>query len=241
MSLQPHKCEALCITNKRLPIHFIYQCSNCPLKWSESVRYLGVVINSRLTWSDHCKSVCSKAARVLNLLRRKLYCCSSVAKSRAYSALILPMFLYSCQVWLPHYQKDILVLESVQKRAARWVCNSRLNPSHYSWSPTSDSCISRLGWPSIITRLTVSCLLFLFDLLHNRFAMSFSDYFEFNTFSTKSHLKTLVCKQSVVNAYRYFFFVNFIFIWNSLPFSVVSVSSRSVFRSSVYKLLCVDS
>ena len=241
ISLQLHKCEALCITNKRLPIHFTYQYSNCPLKWSESVRYLGVVINSRLTWSDHCKSVCSKAARVLNLLRRKLYCCSSVAKSRAYSALILPMFLYSCQVWLPHYQKDILVLESVQKRAARWVCNSRLNLSHYSWSPTSDSCISRLGWPSIMTRLTVSCLLFLFDLLHNRFAMSFSDYFEFNTFSTKSHSKTLVCKQSVVNAYRYSFFVNFIFIWNRLPFSVVSVSSRSVFRSSVYKLLCVDS
>ena len=52
---------------------------------------------------------------------------------------------------------------------------------------------------------------------------------------------TLVCKQSVVNVYRYSFFVNFIFIWNRLPFSVVSVSSRSVFHSSVYKLLCVDS
>ena len=52
---------------------------------------------------------------------------------------------------------------------------------------------------------------------------------------------TLVCKQSVVNAYCYSFFVNFIFIWNRLPFSVVSVSSRSVFCSSVYKFLCVDS
>ena len=27
VSLQPHKCEALCITNKCLPTHFIYQCS----------------------------------------------------------------------------------------------------------------------------------------------------------------------------------------------------------------------
>ncbi len=241
MSLQPHKCEALCITNKRLPIHFTYQCSNYSLKWSESVRYLGVVINSRLTWSDHCKSVCSRATGVLNLLRRKLYCCSSVAKSHAYCALILPMFLYSYQVWLPHYQKDILVLESIQKRAARWICNSRLDPSCCSWDPTSDICISRLGWPSIMTRLTVSCLLFLFDLFHNRFAMSFFDYFQFNTSSTKSHPMTLVCKQSVVNAYRYSFFVNLIFIWNRLPFSIVSVSSRNIFRSSVYKFLCVDS
>lgn len=83
---------------KHSSIHFTYQCSNYPLKWSEFVRYLGVVINSCLTWSDHCMNVCLKVARVWNLLRRKLYCCSSVAKSRAYSALILPMFQYSSQV-----------------------------------------------------------------------------------------------------------------------------------------------
>ena len=92
-----------------------------------------------------------------------------------------------------------------------------------------------------MTRLTVSCLLFLFDLFHNRFAMSFFDYFQFNISSTKSHPVTLVCKQSVVNAYRYSFFVNLIFIWNRLPFSIVSVSSRNIFRSSVYNFLCVDS
>ena len=118
MSQQLHKCEALCISNKRSLVQFTYYCSNYPLKWSKSVRYLGVVINSRLTWSDHCRSVCSKAARVLNLLRRKLFCCSTSAKSRAYCVLVLPIFQYSCQVWRPHYQKDILILESVQKHAA---------------------------------------------------------------------------------------------------------------------------
>ena len=189
MSLQPCKCEAFCIINA---IYFTYQCSNYPLKWSKSVRYLGVVINSRLTWSDHCKAVCSKAGRSLNLLRSRLYCWSSVAKSWAYTAFILPVFQYSCQVWLPHYKKDNFALELVQRRAARWVCNNQLDPSCYSRSPPSDVCISRLGWPSIMTRLIVFCLLFVFDLLHNRFAMSFSDYFNFNTSSIKSHSMTLV-------------------------------------------------
>ena len=173
MSLQPHKCETLCISNKQSLVQFTYYCSDYPLKWSNSVRYLGIVINNRLTWSDQCRSVCSKATGVLNLLRRKLYCCSTTAKSRAFSVLILQ---YSCHVWLPHYQKDISILESVQKRAARWVCNSKLNPSRYSWNPSTDICICRLGWSSIMNRLTVSCLLFLFDLLHNKFAMSFNDY-----------------------------------------------------------------
>ena len=56
-----------------------------------------------------------------------------------------------------------------------------------------------------MNRFTASCLLFLFDLLHNKFAMSFNDYFQFNTSSTKSHSLSLVCKQSVVNSYRYSF------------------------------------
>ena len=146
---------------------------------------------------------CSKATRILNLLRRKLNCCSSVAKSRAYTALILPVFQYSCHVWLPHYKKDIFILELVQKHAVRWVCNSRLDLSCYSWSPSSDVCISWLGWPSIMARLIVFCSLFVFDLLHNKFAMFFSDYFNFITSSTTSQSMTLVCKQSVVNPYRY--------------------------------------
>ena len=180
MSLQPHKCEALCISNKRSLVQFTYYCSVYPFQWSKSVRYLGVVVNNRL-----CRSVCSKATGVLNLLRRILYCCSTTAKSRAFCALVLPILQYSCQVWLPH-QKDISILELVQRQAARWVCNNKLNPSCYSWSPSTDICISRLGWPSIMNRFTASCLLFLFDLLHNKFAMSFNDYFQYNTSSSKA-------------------------------------------------------
>ena len=151
-------------------------------------------------------SVCSKATGVLNVLRRKLYCCSTIAKSRAFCALVLPILQYSCQVCLPHYQKDISILELVQRRAARWVC---INPSYacYSWSPSTDICISRLGWPSIMNRFTASCLLFLFDLLHNKFAMSFNDYFQFNTSFTKSHS---------------FFFFFFFFFFSTVNFIITN-------------------
>ena len=211
MSLQPHKCEALCISNKRSLVQFTYYCSVYPLQWSKSVRYLGIVVNNHLTWSDQCRSVCSKATGVLNLLRRKLYCCSTTAKSCAFCALVLPILQYFCRVLLSHYQQDISILELVQRWAAHWVCNSKLNPSCCSWSPSTDICISRLGWPFIMNRFTASCSLFLFDLLHNKFAMSFNDYFQFNTSSTNSHSLTLVCKQSVINSYRNSFFCGFYF------------------------------
>ena len=54
-----------------------------------------------------CKFVHSKATRVLNLLRRKLYGCSQSAKCQSFCSLVLPILQYSCQLWMPYYKKDI--------------------------------------------------------------------------------------------------------------------------------------
>ena len=40
-------------------------------------------------------------------------------------------------------------------------------------------------------------------------------------------------KSSVINAYRYSFFVYIIFLWNKLPASVCNANSRKVFHSAV--------
>lgn len=52
--------------------------------------------------------------------------------------------------------KDILslALESVHKCTACWLTQAVC----YSWSHSTNVCISRLSWPSIMTHLTVSCL-----------------------------------------------------------------------------------
>lgn len=87
MRLQPSKCEALCISNKRSPPTFTYFCNGQPLRWSNVVKYLGVHINQRLTWSDHCKVICFKATKLLNLLRRMLFCCSQSARAHSFVPL----------------------------------------------------------------------------------------------------------------------------------------------------------
>ena len=90
-----------------------------------TVKYLGVRINQRLTWSDHWKVISSRTLNLFNLLCRMLFCCSQSAIALCYCALVLPLMQYACPVWLPHYSKDLRLLESVQNRAARWVCGAR--------------------------------------------------------------------------------------------------------------------
>ena len=53
--LNPAKCQALNLSNKRFPPQFVYAIGGKPISWKSLVRYLGVHINSRLTWSDHCR------------------------------------------------------------------------------------------------------------------------------------------------------------------------------------------
>ena len=113
MNLNPLKCELLCISNKLLPPKFDYVLNGFPLKWCTSVRYLGVHINSKLSWNDNCSIIAAKATRVLNFLRRTMFSCSRDSKYRSFRSFVLPTLEYACQAWNPHTQKCIRQLESI--------------------------------------------------------------------------------------------------------------------------------
>jgi len=61
---------------------------------------------------------------------------------------------------------------------------------------------------------------------------NFSEYYHLNKLSTHSHSLTIYPLPSSINVYRYSFFVNSIFLWNSIPFDVLS-APRTLFK---YKL-----
>ena len=57
------KCEAFLISNKRRSISFEYFVNHSPLAWRSTVKYLGLLLHSNLSWSDHCKHVSAKASK----------------------------------------------------------------------------------------------------------------------------------------------------------------------------------
>ena len=62
-----------------------YQCALQKLKKhcdDESADYLGVSINNKLTWNNHCTKVSSKASRTLGMLHRNISSCPTVLKHR---------------------------------------------------------------------------------------------------------------------------------------------------------------
>ena len=133
------------VTNKRKPIRFTYKLNDDSLDQVEAFKYLGVIIDKKLSWSEHVNHVKGK---VLNLLRRSLHGCSKTAKARTYTALVRPHLETCSPVWSPHQKQLKQSLENVQKRASRWVC-AKWDASHFKWTKTYEECCNELNWQII--------------------------------------------------------------------------------------------
>ena len=59
MKLNPCKCKALCISNKRSPPLFQYTYDDHAIQWSDVVRYLEVIIDTHLDQLEAPVQVCS--------------------------------------------------------------------------------------------------------------------------------------------------------------------------------------
>ena len=110
-----------CISHKLSPPQFTYTVNDGTISWKPLVKYLEIYINSKLTWSDHYKLTPSKATRILNILCRTMYGCSTLVKNVAYGSIVRPCMEYAYVVWNPHTARDCALLDAVQNCAARWI------------------------------------------------------------------------------------------------------------------------
>ena len=114
------KCEVLRISLKNI-LEFSYILYNLPLQNVSEARYLGVTIDSKLSFNKHTDVICKKANSALAFLRRNLLSCNVKIKSDAYLMYVRPILEYAICSCSPHSKQNIDKLESVQRRAARFV------------------------------------------------------------------------------------------------------------------------
>ena len=114
-----------------------------------SDKYLGIILDNKLSFNNHVDQIVSKATKLLNLCRRNLHMCSPELKEIAYKALVRPHLEYASPAWSPHTQRNINKIESVQTRAARFVLGN------YTYGPESsirNEIHSKLGWKPLYVR-----------------------------------------------------------------------------------------
>jgi len=124
-----------------------------PLEVMKCFKYLGVWISDDLSWSLHIESVCSRARRLLGFMYRFFSPhCDSETILMLYKSQVLPILDYACVVWDPHFEKDKLLLESVQHFALKIIDKS--------WHAESHNALRlKYGLPTLEARRSYFCTL----------------------------------------------------------------------------------
>ena len=111
---------------------------------SPTVKYLGVILSSNLTWSDHINTTCKAAKRQIGLVYRQLHLAPPEVRLKVINSTILPKLEYCSAIWDPHLKKDIAILDNVQRFAGRTVTRN--------WSMNLTELQLNLNWQPLKTR-----------------------------------------------------------------------------------------
>jgi len=82
-----------------------------------------VIIQSYLKCIKQCLKSFSTTNKVLGMINRTFSIRDSKVSLQLYKSPVGPHLEYSIQAWRPHYQKDIHLIERVQKRATKLISN----------------------------------------------------------------------------------------------------------------------
>ena len=116
------KCAVLRCTRSLSPIPYDDTLASHNIAIKRLHTYLGIGIDSKMTWSSHIQTISNKSTKVvLNFIKRNLYNFPPDTKRTAYLTLVRPIMEYAAPVWDPYYNVDIYKLEKVQRQATRWI------------------------------------------------------------------------------------------------------------------------
>jgi len=82
---------------------------------------LGILISSDLKVSQQCQQAYAKASKSLGMINRTITNKPTKILLQLYKLLVRPHLEYCTAAWSPHYQKDKMVPEKVQRRFTRTI------------------------------------------------------------------------------------------------------------------------
>ena len=193
-----------------------YTLEGTDLENVESIKYLGVTTTSDLRWNTHVSNVCTKANRTLGFLRRNLYSCPQEVEETAYKGLVCPVLDYGSSIWDPLGVVLQEELESVQKRAARFVTG---NYSYETGSMTG--ILGQLKWESLKKRRNNNKLILLYKGLKGKASVPTDDLIPKTRRTRNQHSMAFQTPIANTDVYKGSFFPQTIRNWNALPDSLI--------------------
>ena len=205
---------------------------NVAIEQKSYTKFLGVVINEHLNWSDHVKYISTPISRNIGLLCKLHHYLPAKILFMLYNSLVLPYISYCNIVWANSYNSTNRIF-ILQKKALR-ICAGANYLDH------TDPIFNRYHILKIHDINFLQTALFMFrynaKILPSYFQNLFQSNREIHSYPTRHvsdiHLtnpKTLLAHKSIRHTGPD--------VWNSLSPQIRSISSARSFKKSVKSLL----
>jgi hypothetical protein len=231
MSLSISKCGSLLIVgNSNHDDSNKFVINDSILSQFKTVRDLGVLMDSRLSFCDHIDGVISKCYQRKYLLFKAFRNRDIRLMVFAFKVYILPLLDYCSPIWSPYRLHDIDRLEKVQRSFTK-----RLNGLNtLTYSERLVACYL----PSLELRRLWSDLVLCFKIVHKLIDIDVTEFFEFerSVYNTRGHMYKLRIPKIVNSVRKNFFSIRVLPVWNSLPNELVGVTSILKFKNGLRQI-----
>ena len=233
MEFAAEKCQVLTITRKlnRNIILRNYKIHGHILDRVDSAKYLGVILDRKLTFKPHINSITKKAHSTRQFLQRTLTHCDQRSKAQAYTTFVRPIVEYASSVWDPHVwnKSQTAQLEATQNKAARFVCSN--------WRRTASVSAMReqLQWLSLQERRARARVCIMHKIFYGLVAIPLEPHFvpSAQSMSTRgAHVKFTPGTYNTIS-HRRTFMVAAPAMWNGLPAHMTRMPDPEAFRSAI--------
>lgn len=234
LMLNESKSKVMYLGCKRDTVVRDIYANGCVLERVREYKYLGVILDDRMTFNAHAEFITGKIAKKLNYLSRIKNDFSLATRATIYNTIILPHFNYCATIMGMFTGEQVSKLQKLQNRAMRIL----LNANRYE---NLNRMRVKLDWLSVNEYIKFNMLIFIFRLdkgllpkYFNCYNVRRLDKHKYNIRS-KDCLCINMCKKSKTSAGVFYRGVQ---LYNGLPKRLKNVNGINEFKKLAKQYIC---
>ena len=118
-SLNLSKTRIILFGNQRTNVHLEIQLDGVSIERVNEIKFLGVIIDEKISWKSQIKHVQTKMSRCITVLNKAKHALDHKSLRTLYCTLVLPYLIYCVEVWGNNYMTTIHPFLILQKKAIR--------------------------------------------------------------------------------------------------------------------------
>lgn len=223
MKLNEDKCTVLSIGMNCT--HKTYTLNELSLRHVEQQEDLGITVTGNLKWYVHISKITKKANSLLYFIQRAFQDRSIDLILKIYKSYIRPKIEYGQIIWSPYFQKDIDLIEKIQRKVTKMP--HELKDLEY------EDRLAMLNLTTLKQRRLRGDLIETYKILNCFYTCPLNIYHPCQTPQLRGHSRRLEKERSSKLQRKNFLTNRIVYPWNSLSEESVSVPTLNSFKNKI--------